>query len=1050
MSRLALCVIAASALISIGATIAAEPKPAASKTTKPAPVAAKPKPQPPEADGASAPPTECRWATGPITIDGKADEPAWAEAVVIDDFRTPWLPGAPKALTACKARLLWDGQYLYFHADMDDGDLFADVTEHDGWTWENDVFELFFRPDPAKPSYYEFQVNAAGTMTELFIPEQSPTLFDDFAKRDVFTWKTAVVRRGTLNERDDEDAGWSCEGRIPWVDMIHTGARPTAGETWHFALCRYDYDGQWPKPNLSTTARFTRMQFHQLDGYTPLTFVGPKDVAPRPYGLNERVPLTTSTVVGSPDPPPPYRVTPAFPKLALHHLIMVRHQPDSRFLWAAIQPKNGAAPAEIVRFVDDPDVSEYETLLPIEGTAYDLTFHPRFAENGYVYVGWNGPPGDAFAKKTACISRFTVDVKSAEQKIVPDSEVRIIEWASNGHDGLSPAFGNDGMLYVTTGDGSSDSDEWLSGQDMTRLLAKLLRIDVDNVSAEDAAAGRHYSVPKDNPFVGVKDARPETWAYGFRNPWRMAVDRETGHVWVTQNGQDQYEQVYFVRKGENYGWSVMEGGHPFYLERERGPTPIIPPTVEHSHAVARSLTGGSVYYGSRFPELRGTYSYADYSTGKIWIVRHDGERVVESREIADTTLSITAIAPDSRGELLVCDYQGQAGAALFRLEPTPPAPPSTFPRRLSDSGLFEPGKGHMVAAGVIPYTVNSPLWSDGTHKERFIAVPGDGKVNPAGRRSWEFPEGSVLIKSFALEAEAGNAASRRWIETRFLTKQQNEWIGYTYAWNDEQTDAELVEAPGLDRTYVVRDAAVADGERTQKWHYPSRAECMVCHSRAANFVLGVSTAQLNCDLDYGGTTDNQLRTLSHSGLFAKPLEADWRELTIRALREAGMNTQVADGYWKRVDVEKRSRRKLAPRPTAEADAAMFEWLVDPADESAPLELRARSYLHANCAHCHTGAGGGNAQIQLAYWNSLFETKSYKSRPLHSSLGVRDARIIAPGEPEKSMMLHRLATQERGRMPPVAVSLPDPVGIDVVRRWIASLPTKRMPTQVAAD
>src|SRR5262249_9423460 len=116
---------------------------------------------------------ECRWASGPITIDGKADEDAWKHAQVIDNFYLPWLgPKARKARTATKARLLWDREYLYFHADMEDSDLYADVTEHDGPTWDNDVFELFFKPGADKPGYYEFQVNAAGTIMDMFLPRR--------------------------------------------------------------------------------------------------------------------------------------------------------------------------------------------------------------------------------------------------------------------------------------------------------------------------------------------------------------------------------------------------------------------------------------------------------------------------------------------------------------------------------------------------------------------------------------------------------------------------------------------------------------------------------------------------------------------------------------------------------------------------------------------------------------------------------------------------------------------------------------------------------------
>jgi uncharacterized repeat protein (TIGR03806 family) len=374
---------------------------------------------------------------------------------------------------------------------------------------------------------------------------------------------------------------------------------------------------------------------------------------------------------------------------------------------------------------------------------------------------------------------------------------------------------------------------------------------------------------------------------------------------------------------------------------------------------------------------------------------------------------------------------------------------------VSESGLWAVGAdgkgvGHRVIDGVVSYSVNSPLWSDGTYKERFVAVPGDGKVNPAGKSSWDFPEGTVLIKSFALETKANDPTSRKWIETRFLTKQQNEWVGYSYEWNDKQTDAELVEAKGRNRTFTVADAAAPGGTRSQTWHYPSRAECMICHSRAAKFVLGLTTAQLNCDHDYGEVTDNQLRTWSHIGMFAKPMELPWSTLIIDAARAAGFAQKEATAYWNRVNKERKDRRKLGPQPTADVDPAAFDRLVDPADESAPLEARARSYLHANCAHCHTGAGGGNSQFLLGLQHSLKETQMLDVRPLHAAFGVEEARIIAPGRPERSMLLVRLEKQDRGRMPPIAVSLPDPVGIDVVRRWIAAMPKPPTVTHVDPD
>src|SRR3954466_4278020 len=135
------------------------------------------------------------------------------------------------------------------------------------------------------------------------------------------------------------------------------------------------------------------------------------------------------------------------------------------------------------------------------------------------------------------------------------------------------------MLYVSSGDGASDSDANLTGQDLSKLTAKVLRIDVDHPDP-----GKTYAVPKDNPFVDLKGARPETWAYGLRNPWRLTVDAKTGHIWVGNNGQDLWEQAYLIRKGDNYGWSVVEGSHPFYVNRKAGPTPFTKPTINHPHS----------------------------------------------------------------------------------------------------------------------------------------------------------------------------------------------------------------------------------------------------------------------------------------------------------------------------------------------------------------------------------------------------------------------------------------------------------------------------------
>src|SRR5204863_3504371 len=246
--------------------------------------------------------------------------------------------------------------------------------------------------------------------------------------------------------------------------------------------------------------------------------------------------------------------------------------------------------------------------------------------------------------------------------------------------------------------------------------------------------------------------RPETWAYGFRNPWRITCDRATGDLWVGQNGQDLWEQAYLVRRGENYGWSVTEGSHPFYPTRTAGPTPITKPIVEHPHSEFRSLTGGIVYRGDAFPELRGAYIYGDWATGRIWGAKHEQGKLTWQRELATSTLQITGFGADSKGEILICDH---GGGALYRLERTPPQnDASRFPAKLSETGLFASVAGHQVEAALIPYSVNSPLWSDGAYKERYLALPdAEARIDFTTSRGWNFPDRTVVVKSFALDLD---------------------------------------------------------------------------------------------------------------------------------------------------------------------------------------------------------------------------------------------------------------------------------------------------------
>ena len=716
----------------------------------------------------------------------------------------------------------------------------------------------------------------------------------------------------------------------------------------------------------------------------------------KPYGMKTRVPWTTSRVAGTPDPPPPYNVTRAFPRLKFKNPVYIVQEPGTnRFLVAELSGK-------IYAFTKDtPDVDSRELFLDVGRRIFSFSFHPQYEENGYVFVFCpTGPPKskekqdpeeqDQPESAKSCVSRFQTNLQQPRHCAL-DSEKVIIEWPSGGHNGGEAIIGPDGYLYVSTGDSTSDSDPKNTGQGVDDLLSVIMRLDVDNPDP-----GKPYSIPKDNPFIDYPGARPEIWAFGFRNPWRMSFDAKTGRLWVGDVGQDLWEMIWLVKRGGNYGWSVREGSHLFHPNKKHGPGPILSPIMEHHHTVCRSITGGYVYHGAKFPELRDVYFYGDYEYGQIWGLRYDGQKIIWHQELADTALRIPSFGVSRDGDIYLMDH---LNGELYELVRAPTATAnSEFPRKLSETGIFASIKDQKVAPGVIPYSVNTPNWSDNATKERFIALPNMSKINFIEKSgdvgTWEFEDGAVNVESISLEMEVGNPASRKRIETRITFKQQNHWLGYTYLWNDEQTDAVLVDAGGLDLTFTIKDPVAPGGKQQQTWHVPSRNECMGCHSRAAGFVLGLNTLQMNKDHDYGDVVDNQLRTLNHIGLFQKPLE-------------------------KRPD---------------EYDA-----LPNAYDESADLNARARAYLHVNCAVCHASSGGGNARILLGYRLSLEQTKLIDGRPIQGTFGLADARIIAPGDPYASVLFYRLSKLGRGRMPHVGSTLTDERGIDLIHDWIEKLP-----------
>jgi putative heme-binding domain-containing protein len=716
-----------------------------------------------------------------------------------------------------------------------------------------------------------------------------------------------------------------------------------------------------------------------------------------------RRPWTTSRVVGSPDPPPPFKVVRAFPNLKFTHPLLLARPPGSDRLFV------GEQDGVLYSFLDKPNARaelfcdlrhEIKTLHRLPGAreveaVYGLAFHPDFAKNRQCFVCYTlrGEKPEHLADGTR-VSRFTV-TQGEPPRIDPGSEEVVLSFLQGGHNGGDVHFGPDGMLYISTGDAGNPNppDPFDTGQDVSDLLSSILRIDVDRRDK-----GHNYAVPKDNPFVGMKGARPEVWAYGLRNPWRMGFDRQTGELFVGDVGWELWESVHRVERGGNYGWAAMEGPQPIKPNKV-GPTPIRPPLIELPHTIACSVTGGRVYRGKKFPELRGAYVFGDWETRRLWAARFEGNRTKEMPEITRPSVRIVAFGEDRDGELYFLDYDGGTVHTLARNDGA--LQNSAFPRTLSETGLFASVKDHTPAAGVVPFTINGRQWQDGATAEHWAAFPGTsaatlfatGRPIP-GMVYWHsfrmhFPKDAVLLRTMSL-------AGRR-VETQLLHYDGIDWRGYSFAWRDDQADAVLVDADGAEK-----EVRPADGAGTRTWQFPSRTQCLRCHNNQSEYALAFLPEQLNRPRADGR---NQLVYLTEMGY-------------VRRRGEDG--------------------KPLPPFDTA--SVARERRVTDPTDTTQPLEARARGYLHANCGHCHFEHGGGTVALRLQFSVPDAEMQAIGVRPTRGDFGLPDAYLIKPGEPGASTLYFRMAKFGRDRMPHIGAERPDEAGLRLVEEWITGMAT----------
>lgn len=282
-----------------------------------------------------------------------------------------------------------------------------------------------------------------------------------------------------------------------------------------------------------------------------------------------------------------------------------------------------------------------------------VAFHPEFARNGYFYVNYttvqNGP-------RRTVISEFHADAQATQVDAGTERIVLEIEQPYGNHNGGSIQFGPDGMLYIGMGDGGSADDPQNRAQNPQELLGKILRIDVNKRDP--------YGIPANNPFVKDQRFKPEIWALGIRNAWRLGFDRADGTLFIGDVGQNKWEEVDVIVGGGNYGWRIREGMHPFRPKEKPATTPLIEPIVDYGRELGISVTGGNVYRGKKFPQLQGIYLYGDYGSGRFWGLRFEGGKMVANEELDITWAgnpTLNRVQPsgfgeDAEGEMYVCDH----------------------------------------------------------------------------------------------------------------------------------------------------------------------------------------------------------------------------------------------------------------------------------------------------------------------------------------------------------------------------------------------------------
>jgi uncharacterized repeat protein (TIGR03806 family) len=668
-----------------------------------------------------------------------------------------------------------------------------------------------------------------------------------------------------------------------------------------------------------------------------------------------------------------------FTNLTFTQPVKMLQAPNSSQHWYVLQQLG------LVRRFTGTNPASAVTVLDITNRTFDLTqteagllgmaFHPNFPADPRVFIYYIDQ------STVGHLAAFTATVDASGAATIngaSEQTLLTITKPFDNHNGGDIAFGPDGNLYLGTGDGGGGGDPSENAQRLTTLQGKMLRIRI-------GAPGAGYTIPADNPFAGNAQCPaggsrpsgncPEIYAWGLRNPWRWSFDRSNGTLWVADVGQTTIEEVNTIQRGGNYGWDCREGAHVF--EPAGCPASgLIDPIAEYTHALGSAITGGYVYRGSQPTSLVGRYLFADFESGRIWawIPNPNDPASRTPTQLLQTTLNISSFGQGNDGELYVVHY---TGGTLHRINFQGGGGGGTAPATLSATGCVNPANATQPAPGLIPYSISAPFWSDNATKDRWMALPNNTAITVGSNNDWDFPNSTVLMKNFRV--------GTRLVETRLLMRHPDgEWGGFTYEWNTQQTDANLV-----------RGGAVRDIGGGQQWIFPSETQCLQCHTGAAGRSLGLETAQLNRNHTYPqtGRTANELLTLNSIGMFTPPIP----------------------------------------------DPAVQPTMPDPSDTSAPLANRARAYLHTNCAQCHRPGGPTGTSMDLRYTTTFAATNTCNAPPQSGDLGLGvNARLIAPGNAANSILINRTNRRDANGMPPLGSNRIDTAGVTLLTQWVNSL------------